>query len=70
MIYDSRIEALQKQCPDVKKGRRSLADIWASGQEIEFPMIVDEKNKLMYCELPKGLYFLGQSNATQKQPHL
>jgi len=57
-IYDSRIEALRRQCPDVKKGRKSLADIWSAGQEIEFPMIVDEKNKLMYCELPK----VGSSN--------
>jgi len=57
-IYDSRLKTLQDKCPTIRKDRRSLSDIWSTGQEIEFPMIVDEKNKIMYCELPK----VGSSN--------
>ena len=27
--------------------RRSLLDIWSKGDEIEFPMIIDEGNKVL-----------------------
>ena len=47
---------MNDMCAKIRKegNRRSLLDIWQKGQEVEFPMIIDEGNKLMYCELPKG----------------
>lgn len=59
-IYDSRISNVNKMCEKIRedRSRRSLFDIWSKGEEIEFPMIIDEGNKLMYCELPK----VGSSN--------
>jgi chondroitin 4-sulfotransferase 11 len=58
IIYDQRLQNIRERCEKIKGQRPSLEQIWESGQEIEFPMIVDEGNKLMYCELPK----VGSSN--------
>ena len=62
-LYESRKNNVNNMCAKIRKegNRRSLLDIWQKGQEVEFPMIIDEGNKLMYCELPKG-WVLFKSN--------